>query len=251
MPVMGFWVVPAAALSVMLMPLGLDGPALSLLGHGIKVMLALGAWVAGLPGAVSLAPSMPLAALLAISGGGLWLAIWRGRRRWLGLAGLAAGTVLAITAPRPDMLVAPDGQTVAIRGADGLLHFPAAPKDRFAAREWLRRDGDARQPNQATGMAGMHCDGVGCVVRRHGIIALSQRPEALAEDCAQARILVTTLAVACNGPALVMDGAAAQRGEGWQIGLSPLSAISVRQSRGQRPWVPKAPRDAGAQDFSN
>jgi competence protein ComEC len=251
MPVMGLWVMPAAALSVLLMPLGLDGPALSLLGHGIKVMLAVGGWVAGLPGAVSLAPAMPLSALLAIAGGGLWLVIWRGRRRWLGLAGLAAGTVLAMTAPRPDMLVAGDGQTVAIRGVDGLLHFPTAPKDRFAAREWLRRDGDARTLEEATGMSGMRCDGVGCVVRRHGIIALSQRPEALAEDCAQARILVTALPVACDGPALVMDGAAAQRGEGWQIGVTPLSAVSVRQSRGQRPWVPEAPRNAGARDFSN
>ncbi len=241
MPVMGFWVMPAAALSVMLMPLGLDGPALTLLGKGIEVMLALGGWVAALPGAVSLEPAMPLQALLAISAGGLWLAIWRGRRRWLGLGGLVAGALLAILAPRPQMLVSPDGQTVAIRGADGLLHFPGAPKDRFAAREWLRRDGDARTLKQATGMARVRCDGVGCVARTGGgVIALSERAEALADDCARARILVTALAAACKGPALVIDGAAADKAEGFEIGLSPLTAHTVRQARGERPWVPSS-----------
>jgi competence protein ComEC len=242
MPVMGFWVMPAAALSVMLMPLGLDGPALALLGKGIAVMLALGGWVAGLPGAVSLAPAMPLSALLAISGGGLWLAVWRGRRRWLGLGGLVAGAVLAIVAPRPAMLVSPDGQTVAIRADDGLLHFPVAPKDRFAAREWLRRDGDARTLKQATGMAEARCDGVGCVVRQKGrVIALSKRPEASADDCGQARILVTALVLSlpCTGPALVIDGVAAEKAEGLAVSLSPLAAQTVRQVRGQRPWVPK------------
>jgi len=66
MPVMGFWVMPAAALSVVLMPLGLEGPALDFLKQGIAVMLGMGRWVSGLPGAVSLAPTMPLAALRAL-----------------------------------------------------------------------------------------------------------------------------------------------------------------------------------------
>src|SRR6185436_5190836 len=39
MPVMGFWVMPAAALSVALMPLGLDGFALDLLRQGIALMV--------------------------------------------------------------------------------------------------------------------------------------------------------------------------------------------------------------------
>jgi len=242
MPVMGFWVMPAAALSVILMPLGWDGPVLALLGEGIAVMLALGGLVAHLPGAVSLAPAMPLSALLAISGGGLWLVIWRGARRWPGLLGLAGGVVLAMAAPRPDMLVAPDGRTVAIRGGDGLLHFAQPPKDRFDAREWLRRDGDARMLEEAAGMTSLRCDGVGCVVRggRGGVIALSRRPEALGDDCAMARILVTALPVNCRGPALVIDGPAAQAGEGWAISFTPLSVTSVRQDRGRRPWVPRS-----------
>src|SRR5258706_174729 len=221
MPVMGFWVMPAAALSVALMPLGLEGFALHLLGQGIGVMLAMGRWVSGLPGAVSLAPAMPLSALLMISLGGLWLTIWRRAWRWLGLAPLVLGWVLAWAAPVPDMLVASDATTIAIRGADGLLHFVRKPKDRFIARDWLRRDGDGRDIADAVGLPGLKCDGLGCVVKRKPLIAASFRSEALAEDCVRAQILVSSAAASCKGPAVVIDPKAAAKGEGWRVTLSP------------------------------
>ena len=244
MPVMGFWVMPSAALAVVLMPLGWDAPALHLLGAGIDVMLAIGRWVAGLPGAVSLAPAMPLAALVTISLGGLWLAIWRRGWRWLGLMPIMLGIGLAISVPLPQMLVASDARTIAIRGDDGLLHFVRTPKDKFAAREWLRRDGDARDIKAAVGLAGLRCDGVGCVMKKSVVIAVSWRPEALMDDCALAQVVVTTADAACQGqaikrPGIVIDSKAAAQGEGWRVSLSPLSAHSVRAARGARPWVPK------------
>ena len=136
MPVMGFWVMPAAALSVALMPFGLEGFALHGLGQGIDVMVAMGRWVSGLPGAVSLAPAMPLSALLLISLGGLWLAIWRRGWRWWGTAPLLLGALLAWRAPLPDMLVASDAMTIAIRRWP--LHFVRKPwiAARAAAARW-------------------------------------------------------------------------------------------------------------------
>jgi competence protein ComEC len=228
-----------AALSVALMPLGLEKFALHLLGQGIDVMVGMGRWVSGLPGAVSLSPAMPLSALILISLGGLWLVIWRHGWRWLGLAPVALGAVLAWTAPLPDMLVASDAATIAIRGDDGLLHFLRKPLDKYAARDWLRRDGDGRDIADAVGLPGLQCDGQGCVVKRHVVIAASLRPEALEEDCIHAQVVVSAAqAASCKGPAVVIDQRAA--GEGWRVTLSPSpTAVSVRQKRGERPWVPK------------
>jgi competence protein ComEC len=239
MPVMGFWIMPAAALSVILMPFGLDGFALGLLGRGIEVMVSMGRWVSDLPGAVSLSPAMPLSALILISLGGLWLAIWRRGWRWLGLAPVTLGAMLAFSPPLPDMLVAPDGATIAIRGPDGLLHFIRKPLDKYAARDWLRRDGDGRDIEQAVGLPGTHCDGLGCVVTRNIVIAASLMPEALEEDCRRAKVVVSTaVAMDCKGPAVVIDQRAAKEGQGWRVTLSPgPSAVSVRQRRGMRPWV--------------
>jgi competence protein ComEC len=239
MPVMGLWVMPAAALSVAAMPFGLENAPLHLLGQGIAVMVAMGRWVAGLPGAVTLAPAMPMAALLLMTLGGVWLVIWRKAWRWWGLLPVLAGIAVAWTAPPPDMLVAPDARTVAIRGSDGLLHFVRKPSDKYIARDWLKRDGDARDIDAATGVPGMKCDGVGCVLQGRVLIAVSFKPESLAEDCARAAVLVSAAqATNCKGPAVVIDQKSAVDGQGWRITLSPKPAAeSVRTWRGDRPWA--------------
>ena len=70
-------------------------------------------------------------------------------------------------------------------------------------------------------------------------VTVSLRPEALAEDCAQAQVVVSAVAAGCRGPGVLIDRNAAAAGEGYQVTLSPLTAQSVRQSRGERPWLPK------------
>jgi competence protein ComEC len=141
------------------------------------------------------------------------------------------------------MLVAPDAQTVAIRGTDGLLHFVSKPRDRFVARDWLRRDGDGRDIMEAIGDPSIKCDGVGCVVKSQLLVAVSQKPEALGEDCAMAKVVVSAAAVPrCSGPVVVIDRDTAMTGEGWRVSLSREPyAQSVRADRGVRPWV-AAPR---------
>jgi competence protein ComEC len=152
------------------------------------------------------------------------------------------GAGLALWAPRPDMLVAADARTVAIRGSDGLLHFVRKPADKFAARDWLRRDGDARDLADAVGVPGMKCDGVGCVLQGKVLVAVSLRPEALAEDCARAQVVVSAAqAPGCKGPAVVIGQKAAADGQGGRVTLSsPPTAQSVRHYRGERPWVAPA-----------
>jgi len=136
------------------------------------------------------------------------------------------------------MLVARDGQTIAVRGHDGLLHFLRKPKDRFAAREWLKRDGDGRDIADAVGLLGLRCDGLGCVVNRPPVIAAGLKPEALWEDCARATVVINAAQGDCKGPAIVIDQMAAADGQGWRIALSsPPTATSVRAWRGDRPWV--------------
>jgi competence protein ComEC len=237
MPVMGFVVMPLATLSVAAMPFGLEAMPLHWLGQGIRLMLALGRAVSGLPGAVTPAASMPVAALALMALGGLWLAIWQKRKRWLGLIGIAAGIAVAAMARPPDMLVAPDATTVAIRGADGLLYFPSRPADRFAARAWLRQDGDARDVRAAIGIG--RCDGLGCVVESApGPVVLARRPEGLQEDCARAAILVSVAAAPCKGPRIIIDGPRAAYDQGIALWFTPiLKTESVRAWRGARPWV--------------
>lgn len=185
------------------------------------------------------ARAFPVSALVLISLGGLWLAIWRRRWRWLGIPAMLAGALLAVAAPRPDLLIAPDARTIALRGPDGLLHFPRPPKDRYSATRWLLRDGDGRDWRKAIGMTGTQCDGLGCVITQNGLmIAAALRPDALSDDCAKADIVVSAApVVSCEGPRLVLGATEIAAAGGYSVTFSPLHASSVNQWRGVRPWV--------------
>jgi competence protein ComEC len=220
----------------MAMPFGLERFPLEAMGWGIDAMLAMGSWVSGLPGAVSMARAFPIGALALMTLGGLWLAIWRRTWRWWGIVPLLAAILWALMAPAPDILVAGDARTIAVRGSDGLLYFPRPPRDAYAASRWLARDGDARAPRDAIGIG--QCDSASCVITGpDGSIAAPLRPEAVTEDCAHAAILISAVPVKdCVGPKLILDSKTIAHDGGDAITDGKIQ--SVRAWRGERPWSP-------------
>ncbi len=154
-PAMGLMIAPAAIAAGVLAPLGLASPALWLMGEGIEWVLDVAHWVTGLPGAARPVPAAPAAVLPLISLGGLWLFLWRGRWRLAGLAGIAAALVLWVApGPRPEVLIAPGGRLVGVLGPEGraLDHKRAQS---FAAKTWLRRDGDGAAQREAAARPGL------------------------------------------------------------------------------------------------
>ena len=243
MPIMGFVTMPMAALSVVLMPLHLDVVPLHVMGWGIAAMLAVGRFVSHLPGAVTAVAAWPVSALVLISFGGLWIVIWRSAWRWMGLAPALAGIVLILLARPPDLLVARDGQTLAIRAADGKLYFVRHIVDEYSASEWLKRDGDPRLARNAmaTAKEGVRCDAFGCIARTPGgyTIAAAQQPDALREDCANADILISSQSLHgnCRGPKLAIDKFDVIRNGAYAVRLGDkITYETVQQIRGDRPW---------------
>lgn len=254
MPIMGFVAMPAAALAVFLMPFGLDRLPLVVMGWGIEAMLVVGRWVSGLPGAVSTTAAWPVSAIVLIAFGGLWLAIWRVRWRWFGLLPLVAGIAVIFFTRQPDLLIARDGATVAIRGSDGALRLLRKPSDKFSASEWLKRDGDDRDYTDAiaTPRDGVNCDAEGCVARttKGMLVAAASRPMALAEDCETASIVVSAVPTRslCVGPKLVIDRFDVARNGAYAVWFGkPLRIENVRDTRGERPWNVWPRRRSGAQ----
>ncbi|HET7334897.1 MAG TPA: ComEC/Rec2 family competence protein [Rhizomicrobium sp.] len=244
MPVVGFVIMPAATAAMVLMPFGLDQWALVVMGKGVGLMLSIAHWVAGLPGAASMVAAWPLAALLCVVFGGLWMAIWRGNWRWLGIAPVALGLVLAFTNVPPDVLISRDGATIAVRNGNGKLGFLHAIKDDYTAQSWLKRDGDARAPDAAMAKPedGVMCDGYSCVVRRGGdvLIAAPRRLDAMAEDCAAAQIVIASFPTRhrCKGPQLVIDrfDVARNGATALWLGSGTPTIKTARDVRGERPW---------------
>lgn len=164
LPIVGFLVMPAAALAVILIPFGLDYWPLQAMGCGIHLVSGVAHWVSSLPGAVMPVPAWPVSALVLIIFGGLWTGLWRQRWRWLGLAPIAAGVAVGAFATQPYLLIARDGAMAALRQGDGTLTLLAKKPDEYTATQWLLREGDRRDWQAA--MAGANCDELGCVA--HG-----------------------------------------------------------------------------------
>lgn len=71
---------------------------------------------------------------------------------------MAAATIWAASAPRPDVLIAGDGRGFAVRGNDGRLAIHHTGGDSFAVREWLAADADGRDVHDQSLGQGIGCD---------------------------------------------------------------------------------------------
>jgi hypothetical protein len=66
-------------------------------------------------------------------------------------------------------------------------------KDAFLLKEWLAADAHSRLATDPTLPQGVSCDEAGCVTQLAdgALVALALRPEALADDCERAALVVT------------------------------------------------------------
>lgn len=252
MPLTDFLVMPAALLSVLAMPFGLEALPLWVMDWGIGGMLGVSATVSRWSGQSGGAAMPGAAALLLFVAGFIWLALWRERWRLSGILPMLLGTALALMPARPAILVAADGRQLAIRGEDGAYRIVARDPDRFTTEIWLRSDGDGRDARQAGVAHAGGCDASGCIGflpdgRR---IALALDRSAFEEDCRRASLVVTPLAApeSCAGHAVVIDRHALARS-----GSIALSRMQAGGSLGPAPQAvaPDAPKpDASKQDAS-
>ena len=227
---------------------GLAGPALFVAGWSARAIIAIGHVFATAPAAGLATPAAPAAALVLSYFGILFVCLWRGHLRWLGLP-LAAAVALW---PRPDpplIWVANDGADAAVisHGQEVALRpgVRAYATDLWAQRRGLTIPADMERARGAL----FDCDYWSCVARPGVKPALgvwwtrrTPKPDRLAQLCAGSNVLVlranVLLPPACRdtlvlAPRQFETGGAAEiyrtKG-GWRIVWSqPL--------RGDRPWT--------------
>jgi competence protein ComEC len=242
----GFWIMPWALVACLLMPFGFEALALRPMGMGIDAVSAIAQGVTAWPGAVLTVPSMPVAGLILLSVGGLWLCIWQRRWRWLGLAPIAAGYLSLLLVRPPDILVAADSSLVALRASDGSYLLSKSRGARLYEETWTRRaaaeTGPAWPASGASADGSLSCDAQGCLYRAHGrTVALIRDGAALAEDCANADLVVSPVAAhrACRRP-LVIDRIDTWKKGGHAVWLDAdgIRIETVNGWRGERPWAP-------------
>jgi competence protein ComEC len=245
MPVVSALVMPAGLFGMLAMPFGFDGVFWQAMGWGIDWMIAVAQWVAALPGSIGRMAAFGTGPLVAASIGIILLGLLRTPLRWGGAAALVGAVVWALAAPRPDILISADGHNVGVRGRDGRLHLIRSvnsSKDSFLLREWLAADADGRLAADPSLSQGVSCDQAGCVAQLAdgGLVALALRPDALADDCERAALVVAARQAPAACGALVLD----------QDRLRRQGALALRRARDgftveavkprgvDRPWSP-------------
>jgi len=274
-PLTALWIMPWAVAAYVLMPLGLEGLALTPMGWGVDGVLAVADTVAHWPGAVSHIQAFPLWGLAVVSLGGLWLAIWRKPWRLLGIPLAASGLIALAFTGSPDVLVDASGKLAAIKTPGGGYLVSTLRAKRFDQGVWLRRAGlteaQGRWPIKGgeAGDDGLRCDALGCIFNAGGAgdaggtqaepttVAFAFGPEALFEDCVRADVVVALKDFGRVPPCaakvfiafedLQQYGAHAlyfTQDSGADGGLNTggentVRVETVRQLRGNRPWVVK------------
>ncbi len=248
MPVVSAVVMPAGMLGLAAMPFGFDGFFWWLMGVGIDWMIVVTEWVAALPGAIGRMAAFGTGPLIAASAGIILLGLLRTPLRWCGAAVLLLAVIWALAVPQPDILISGDGHNVGVRGRDGQLHLMKTGKDAFLFKEWLAADADARQTGDASLSDGVSCDEAGCVAQLADgrFVALTLRPDALADDCERAALLVTTRQAPPACAATVIDRERLRRQGAMALRRTRDGFVvdAVKPKGVNRPWSPAAAGDA-------
>lgn len=243
-PIADFIMMPALALGALLEPVGLGGPFLWVAGKGVDLMLAIGHWTASLPGAVRTIASAPDFVLPISFLGVLFMCLWRGRLRWLGLP-IACAVLLWPRASTPSVWIG-DGGTNAVFAQAGRAVVLRPGVRQFAVDLWTRRRGLAatQRPDE-----GWLCQRSACAPEHsEGPVALwwgTAAPDLaqLVALCQSARLVsvravVDTLPPDCDGR-LVLDGLDYARGGSVELWSTPSGwrAVWAAEVRGDRPWT--------------
>jgi competence protein ComEC len=247
-PLVTFVSMPLVALALALDAVGLGSPAWWLAGKSLELLLGLAHVAAGLPGAVRLAPPVPVAALLLFVTGGLWLALWRGRVRLWGLLPACAATLWMLAAPVPDVLVARDGRDLGIAGEGDRLLVLRNSQGGYAQDSLLEIAASGARPIALAEWPDARCSADFCAleIERGGrswrlLVSRSRNlveERALAAACEKADIVISEryLPRACRPAWLKLDRRFLQREGGVALYLAPHRIATVAATQGAHGW---------------
>jgi competence protein ComEC len=241
-PVVSLAVMPFAALSAVLMPLGLEAWPLAVLGKGLEMVIAISDGIAALPGAQRVIPQLPLASVMVLALGASILCLSVKQAKYAGCALLFSGLVMAQSGSFPDILIERTAANVAFRNSSGELAFANPHKGRFAAEKWLQANGEEAAFKKAAKRAGWTCDARSCRTSVKGkALGYFMDGEGTVPSCVGLDIIVAAypLRGACKSVPTRLD-----RFDVWRMGSHAI-AIDGNQLRittgrglsGNRPWV--------------
>ncbi|MGD9638937.1 MAG: ComEC/Rec2 family competence protein [Alphaproteobacteria bacterium] len=210
-PIIGFIVMPCVVFTLLMMPFGLEYPALKIGGLGIKAINHIVLWVSSLPHSVLLVKAMPVGSLVLITIGLLWVCLWQLKWRYYGLLLVMIGALCHSITKIPDVIVGENGKLAAVKLDDGTIALSSS-KTSFVSKVWLDRAGLSVAevkgnhkfwlPENRESTPNLRCDSYGCVYRKNGKqIAVLQKIDDVKKDCDNADLVISPFSLnkICKG----------------------------------------------------
>jgi competence protein ComEC len=255
-PLTTFFIMPLQILGLIFDAIGLGQPFWWLAGQGVFVIVWLAHWVSAAPGSVLALPSMPRWAFGACVLGGLWLAIFIGRLRLIGILPIFAGLVGMAFAPRPDILVTGDGRHLAVIDNDEELVMLRPRAGDYALSMLGENAAIKSEPKSIDDWPDAQCTADMCsfTIKRgdRNWVILASRSNymvpsmALASACKRADIVISEryLPWSCKPRWFKADRDFLERQGGLAIYLNNARVDTVAQTTVHQPWSQLGPKRA-------
>ncbi|MCB9983053.1 MAG: ComEC/Rec2 family competence protein [Rhodospirillales bacterium] len=251
MPILTFFVMPAAVLHFVLWPFGADAPALVVMGWGLDSILSIAHFVADLPMAVVHSRLWSGAAFLWFAFGFTMLVLIKGRLRVMALVPFLIFMICVLFINQYDILISSDSKLSAVRLDDGAYAYSDGRKAQFVREQWQQGLGLQDEVLQVWPKEGcvddFCCGEAACRLDRAGHrIAFLRGLRGFEEACGWAQVIVL------SAPAPKCDGAQViDRFTTWRKGAHAVTLregqkpqiVAVEDGRGKRPWVARAQWD--------
>jgi competence protein ComEC len=247
-PLASFWIMSAALLSFLAMPLGLEAVPLAILQSGITIMLEGARWFASLPFASVAVYSPNFAGFLMIVAGGVWLCLSLSRWRLLGVPLVILGMATALMHKPYDLYVSDEGTKVMVRVSGHDYLFLRGTPGSFDGEAWLKWEGQddalearhVRHSSMEVTCVEKHCgltlDGRRLLVARKGSTAhfvCQEKPDILIAEIFISGMPCNTIPLIIDREFLDKNGATTLR----FIGLPKVEITTANALRRDRPWV--------------
>ena len=247
-PLVTFVSMPLIALGLLADSIGLGAPFWWAARHSLDLMLAIAHFTAEQPGSVKLFPHMGLQTVMLFVSGALWLALWRGRARLLGLLPVLLGaTALAMT-PVADIFVTRDGQNMGIKSEDGTLHLLRLGAGSYAQTNLVELAAIAAEPVAIGDYPGARCSTEFCSLtipgeaRSWSLLVARNRQRVdelqLAAACERADVVIADrwLPRSCRPSWLKIDRRYLAESGGLAIFLDEERVDMVASGQGRHGW---------------
>lgn len=200
LPVVSILVMPFAVLALLAMPFDLDWLPFAIMERGIKIVIDIAKFVSEHSPGGSIG-QIPQASFILLSIGLILLMLMTTRLRVCGIALMAMAVLPIMMKQGPDIVIAEEGNLVALRTSERSLAINRATGSAFILDNWQEGYGSVQllkplKDDSSINEVQFECNDALCLAREPGglIIAYTDKPAKKSSACAEGDIVILAFA---------------------------------------------------------